>query len=361
MKYDIKTINSYINGDDIDGYTIEELENDKRFMLLVLKYTKDKNMYHLCSNELKQNYNFLLGVIDLFKKDLDFIITIISEYLNNDNISNIQDLELNIILRNLIDKEKVDDYFLYLFNTRMEYEKDILEIASYKEYIKDNRELLNFIGEGFFIIQDKYEGSKIILDYYAKQFIIDLFDSENINLETLLHESFKTLNNLEKYGINRFLIDIIYKSDNFLGEYISNDISLLDVIKEKIKLIKKRWDNYEFNQENNKWDYLVECIEKYIYDNELEYLFNTKTIMNYLTKKYKIKNNFYNFDVEIQNIKNNMNIFELSQLNNLEKIFLKILNMKYIEDNYIDEVETKNECKVIKLNKIRRINEKDKE
>jgi len=47
-KYNINIILNYINGDDIEGYTIEELENDCTFMKLVINYTNDKNMYALC-------------------------------------------------------------------------------------------------------------------------------------------------------------------------------------------------------------------------------------------------------------------------------------------------------------------------
>ena len=42
-KYSIDLINRYINGLDIEEYTIDELEDDPEFMLEVIKKTGDKN------------------------------------------------------------------------------------------------------------------------------------------------------------------------------------------------------------------------------------------------------------------------------------------------------------------------------
>ena len=52
-KYSRKTIADYINGEALD-YKIDELENDPKFMMLVIDFINDKNFYNLCSDEVKK-------------------------------------------------------------------------------------------------------------------------------------------------------------------------------------------------------------------------------------------------------------------------------------------------------------------
>ena len=74
--YSIKTIESYIKGEDIKEYTIEELENDSKFMLMVAFTTNDKNIYNLCSENVKLDYEFVKMMIKRFKNDLSFVCQI---------------------------------------------------------------------------------------------------------------------------------------------------------------------------------------------------------------------------------------------------------------------------------------------
>ena len=46
-KYSKELIDKYIKGEDIKNHQIEELENDKDFMIQVIKETNDKNFYNL--------------------------------------------------------------------------------------------------------------------------------------------------------------------------------------------------------------------------------------------------------------------------------------------------------------------------
>ena len=50
-KYDFETIIKYVNGEDIEKYEIDELENDYLFMIQVILYTNDKNTDVLYLNE----------------------------------------------------------------------------------------------------------------------------------------------------------------------------------------------------------------------------------------------------------------------------------------------------------------------
>ena len=85
MKYGERLIKAYVNGDDLEGYDIEELENNASFMKSVILYTNDKNMYNLCSSELKSNYDFVSFIIDRYNKDYEFIDEVAINYIDLSN------------------------------------------------------------------------------------------------------------------------------------------------------------------------------------------------------------------------------------------------------------------------------------
>ena len=66
-KYSKKMINDYILGNDIKEYSIERLENDKEFMMLVIGATNDEKFYNSCSEKLKKDYSFVRYLIEKFK------------------------------------------------------------------------------------------------------------------------------------------------------------------------------------------------------------------------------------------------------------------------------------------------------
>ena len=52
-KYSRDLVEKYINGEDIEDYSLDELENDKNFMMLVISQTTDRKMYNYCSESVK--------------------------------------------------------------------------------------------------------------------------------------------------------------------------------------------------------------------------------------------------------------------------------------------------------------------
>ena len=59
MSIDIKLMNQYINGSILDEDTLNKLENDYNFMKNCIILTGDKKLYNLCSDELKNNFDFI--------------------------------------------------------------------------------------------------------------------------------------------------------------------------------------------------------------------------------------------------------------------------------------------------------------
>ena len=84
-KYDDKLVEDYVQGNDIDKYDIEELENDSQFMMQVIDKTNDKKMYEFCSSKVKDDYEFIKFMIYKFQNDKDFIVMLADDYLKKHN------------------------------------------------------------------------------------------------------------------------------------------------------------------------------------------------------------------------------------------------------------------------------------
>lgn len=75
-------------------------------MMEVIKITADKKMYRLCSEEIKDNYEFVRFMVEKFKDDKKFIIEIPTNYLNKTNKEDIKYKELIFLMRKLLDNDR---------------------------------------------------------------------------------------------------------------------------------------------------------------------------------------------------------------------------------------------------------------
>ena len=103
-KYSIDLINRYINGLDIEEYSIDELEDDPEFMLEVIKKTGDKNIYNLFSSSVKLDYQLVKYLVLNFSNDLDFIVDAANNYIDNTR-DEINPIELSVIMLNILPKD----------------------------------------------------------------------------------------------------------------------------------------------------------------------------------------------------------------------------------------------------------------
>ena len=184
MKYNTRLIWDYINGEEVKN--IDELESDYKFMLEVLRITNDKNMYNLCSEEMKNNYEFIKSVIEIFIKDKQFVIQIIDEYLQKHNPDEIDYQELIFLVCDITDNINKDiDYDLLKYNLKrtMIYMKERANIEwnLNQEDYKTQQEL----GMGFaYLLYELYPNSPIILRHFAKRYIDEIFyNQEELTLE----------------------------------------------------------------------------------------------------------------------------------------------------------------------------------
>ena len=261
-KYSKELINKYIKGEDIENYQIEELENNKDFMIQVIKETNDKNIYNLCTEKVKKDYEMVKFMVLTYNGDLNFITDIADKYLKETGDS-LERIELALIMLDLTlkkDNEKATKYKMIVdtifFSKRLE-----IEICKAKQNDVDySRE----VGMGFWYMFDLYNSSDIVIKYFAKKTIETIFSEYDINLEQLLHSKFKNAKDIDLQGINNYMINFLGMYDHMLSSYISTHIELLSDFSDKISDVINNWENYNEREDRKRYNGMIEQVHNYM-------------------------------------------------------------------------------------------------
>lgn len=267
-KYNIETVYNYINGEDIADFTLEELESNTNFMIDVINASNDKNFYNFTEDNVKTDYRFVKFIINKFKEDENLITVAADTYIENqDNEQNY--IELLIIMCNLIKDKNSKNYKKYKFLLEVNHKSKRLQIELGK--LKMNTEVAVNLGMGFLIIYDSFNSSQIILDYYAKAIIEDIFEEYDIVLEDYLHQRFNTFEKIEKIGIKKYLLDFIAVYDEMLSSYLSSHIYLLEGISKQLDKIKNNWNKYIETKERKKYNEIINKVHEYMEYEAVDY------------------------------------------------------------------------------------------
>ena len=242
--YSRKLIWDYINGHYIEN--VEELENDCKFMMDIINITKDKNMYNLCSDEIKNNYEFITFMIDLFKDDIDFICKIANEYINTSKEESIYVKDIIFTMCELLEKYKDDEkYWIFFVKRAAIATVDRIMVTS----IINEEEDLNIkkqLGLGFVIyLSNEYVNSRSMIKYVANMFLDEIFyENSELSIEELIHKRFSNKDKLDRYGIKNFIFTYVGEYDSFLATYLSANMDMISHIEKKIISIRNNWDKY---------------------------------------------------------------------------------------------------------------------
>ena len=241
MRYDKEVLENYILGESINGFDIHKLENNEDFMREVIVYSNNPKLYYFCSEKLKMNSNFVLFIIEKFINNYQAIDDIILDYFKNIR-DDIKRKEFEIGLSEL--SIKYNDYHLkkYCILVNNVYN---LEMNEFKKII--NRITKNNYGIGFYLVIDRYSESKTIMNFFAKELLDDIL--VDYSLESELHKNFEKPELVVKYGINSFILSVIRTIDEYLANYLSTDISLMNETVDKINFYIDRWDEYDNQME----------------------------------------------------------------------------------------------------------------
>ena len=173
-KYNMMTINAYINGN-----RKPELENDKDFMMAVIEKTRDKKYIDYCSDNVKNDYEFVMFLVNTFNGDISFITTVFSNYL-----SYLNNYQFNgIIARNIHDTSLVNEMSLAIKNnnyTSYEDFRNFLSVLYYRVRVdielvnKYDPEPDNYYGMGFFCFSEIFGFNVDILNYMAEKMVKEI-------------------------------------------------------------------------------------------------------------------------------------------------------------------------------------------
>lgn len=360
-KYNKELIMNYINGNDITDYDLNELEDDKLFMTKVIEFSNDEKMYNFCSDNLKKDYEFIKYIILKFKNNIKFITSVADYFLENTD-TDYERTELSIIMSKLTEREKGVNQYNVLCDAI--YSGKRLQIELYKLQNK-NEELASEIGMGFLLVYDLYNHSEIILKFYAKKIIEDIFKEYDIELEKLLHNQFKMPDEINKQGLNNYMLSFIEVYDPMLASYASAHLDVLLPFRENIIEVQKNWNKYNNECEREKYNYMFEKVHEYM--EEADSIFIEEYLIYYIGSKLGILEKIKQYDYASEEIIKYI-IEELSDefveqtfkvsfaerlhYNNVKKIIINTLSGKKIDSSDVSvESDKKNsKGKILKLN-----------
>lgn len=309
-KYDDVLVKAYIMGDDIDDYDVEELENDVDFMIQAFDFSGDIKMHLYCGENVRNDYRFIRRLIDKYKTDVEkykqntkkckndvikyendtkFIISIVDDFLGSrKNIKeedfDVESIELNIIMEELL-KDDEDVVFKYALENNAMF--NYLLIILSDEFIKQKN-----LGLGFGLLE-QYFKSKIILDYYAKSFLEEIFyRNEDCEFEKYIHKLVKDKNEIFGDKANSFVISTVERLDSSLSWYLSCNTNLLNKIKYDLGIIYNRFDDYTKRENERKAEALIDYIEKMYKDYEICPDFTCTQLIGYTIKELSLEKEF---------------------------------------------------------------------
>ena len=325
--FDLKTIYDYINGNDIAGYELEDLENDKKFMFHVLSITKDKNMYQMCSEELRNDLSFIENILPIFKTDEDFVYDVIKEYINN-NIENDKG-KLQACLLGLQYIKDEDIVFKLKTIANIVYVAISSEIKMAMLNIED-KEFLKSLGVGFIVAKETVE-YELSTRFFAKKYIDQIFDDLG-NLEVYLHETFKNGEMLKEYGVSKFIIDVIKYSDEDLADYVALNFEIVSDYKKKIDKIIRNWNAFEKRNTELRYTVLFESLIEHMCSPEKTLSIDYDLFLYSIFKKYGLERIMFEHDnslseAEYNDIMQRLNDGEIDrdELEFQEKVYEKEL------------------------------------
>lgn len=286
-KIDISLVKKYVNGEDLGEFTSEQLENDKDFMMWVISYTNDIKMYSFCSESVKLNYEFVEYLVLKFKDNSEFIMTVAENYLDNAD-TDWESKELSIIMEKVLPKELAEKYEVLnetsYFTKRLE-----VEIAKAKD-----SKLEFMVGMGFLLMFDQYNGSDIILDYYANNMVGEIIRDNNIDFEKMLHTQFKSASKITEMGINNYIVNFISCYDSMLSSYVSTHLDIIKPIANRIKRIQDDWDKYLSVDETRRYNNMLDMVHEYMSMSDSN--MGENEVLYYVANELRIKEKVKQYD-----------------------------------------------------------------
>lgn len=326
-----KILNDYINEEEIVDSKLKEIE-EKKLMMKAISETDDYKLYNMCSNELKNDYEFVKFLVLKYRNNIPYICKIANNFLKNHK-NGIEQVELAIIMSKLTaNNEKINNQ--YIEKRESNFQAKIFEIEFIKEQSQD---LKNKIGLGFLIIEDQFKNHPIILQYYVEKFLEEIrciLYNQGTNLEEKMHDRYHTKEEIKQKGIKSCLLNFISLYDLSLTSYLSIHPELLDEPEVQIEEIINNWDNYEQEKEKIKYKKIFDKIHKYMEKNKYNGTLTESELLYYIGNELDILDKINQFEL--------INYNKLYKIEQIIPYSITEYIKKAIKTNFIDGLHYKN-------------------
>lgn len=334
--YNINLIWNYINGDEV--LDILKLENDYKFMRDVINISKDKNMYNLCSDNVKKNREFVHFLIDKFRGDWEFVIMVANNYLKSLDENDYEYMNFIVYMASVLEgveclESKKISYAISRYRVMascyITNQKSMIDLAISSV---DDRELLEMLGLGFgtashdIAFEDKYE-----CDSFAKLYLEDIFGGNLGELENFIHQNFKSVEMFKNWGESKFLIDYVRYWDDALCDYVEGHVYLLDNARKILKTIIKNWDIYEMKMLGEKQKWFRELARKQI--QSYDTIYNYSDWCSYLKKIIPNIDKYLQVDCEYEVMNLPTDVVNINDYKCLKEL-LDLARAIFLENHY---------------------------
>ncbi len=364
-EYDLELIKNYVEGNDIDC-DIEGLENDYKFMISVIKYTNDKHMYDLCSDNVKNNYEFIKFMINYFKDDMVFIDKLAEDYiLGHKDVDIYKDETISLkyidIISDMVNfnKDNIEHYNKWYMYAKLFYFRymGMIELSIKEEKLEQE------FGKGFFVLEHDFEDNIKVLDFFAINIINDeLFNKDGFDLEKEIHRKYDGFNEIEEQGINNYMINLIECFDKYLSGYVSGHLNTLNPLKEVLLDIKNNWNEFLDKNEKLRYEVIINSVHNYIVYSEpyctlgeLEALYYVSDDLGIVDKVKELEGISDEDYQELMGYKefvvSGMSDNERKHYNNIKNMVSDILSEKVVDDSRDSyTIDTgKNKSKILRV------------
>ena len=189
---------------------------------------------------------------------------------------------------------------------------------------------------GFNLISKKTKKDEDVKEFLAKTMTKDIinnsFPNHKFNLEEDIHRRYKNKDLLVKDGIYKVIIDIFYTYDSYLADYLTCNIDILKEYESTINNYIERFDEFEYQNEKNRFHYMEEETKDYCDECNLDFneyffraLYEKKLIYDYVEYSDKYDNS----DLE------ELELYALSTT--LTNVNMNHINIRNIVSNYLKE------------------------
>ena len=299
IKIDLNLQKDYISGSKT-SISKDVLENSSIFMKSLLKDTKDIKYYNNCSEDLKKDYDFVYFLISTFSTKRLFVEKVINNYI--DNYDGKED-EFSIFSIAILGAKVLKDRYNATCERCMEICDKLYNRTMLSVFTKSRIREVSYLGSadhGFKDISYLYNDYDNIMQFFAYDYIINIFDHSKLDMEADLHRKFKNKKELEMYGVNNYLLNHIKSYDSSLFDYVVLNKGLLKELIDKVSKYVKVWDSYEEYIDQRKYAMLFEKVHTYMDDQDNMYAkLDELDIICYIasldsTKQY-LSHNFYRY------------------------------------------------------------------